>query len=286
MKTKTSPKPRRPVRAFIRRQIHYVVLLAFMAAFVFVAFFDHIVISIRPGEMGVLWRRLGGGTQIDQTYREGLHLILPFNRMYVYSVRKQQITDTIEVLTVDGLTLKVTYTARFYLAEETLPLMHQHIGPTYVDVVVRPEINGALRSVFGQYKPEDVYTSQKAIQERVTEQARAHLEAQYVALDDIPLQNIVLPPTISQAIESKMVRQQVDKEYTYSLSIAEKEAKRLRIESDGLKTYNAEVQKSLTPEILRWHGIRATQDLAKSPNSKVVVIGSGPSGLPIILGKE
>jgi regulator of protease activity HflC (stomatin/prohibitin superfamily) len=277
--------PRR-FSAFLRRQMPYLVVLFFLLGIGFVVFIDNIVISIAPGELGVLWRRLGGGTQIDTVYREGLHLILPFNKMYLYSVRRQQLTDSIEVLTVDGLTIKVQYTARYYLNGDTLPLMHQRIGPDYVEVIVRPEIRGAIRSVFGQFKPEEIYTSQKAIQERITDLARRQLEARYVALDDVPIQNIALPVNISEAIEAKMVYQQIEGEYGYRLSIANKEAERLRIESDGLRVYNATMDKSLTPSVLRWHGIRATEELAKSPNSKVVVIGSGDSGLPIILGKE
>ena len=103
-------------------------------------FFNWIVIPIHPGELGVLWRCLGGGTQIDTVYREGVHVILPFNRMYIYNVRKQQFTDTINVLTVDGLTVAVRYSVRYYLEKDTLPLLHQRVGPDFVNVVVRPEI--------------------------------------------------------------------------------------------------------------------------------------------------
>ena len=126
------------------------------------------MISIYPGELGVLWRRLGGGTQIDTVYREGMHLILPINKMYVYNVRKQQFTDSINVLTVDGLTVGVRYSVRYYLEKDTLPLLHQRVGPDYVNVVVRPEVRSVMRTVFGQYKPEEIYTTQKAIQERVS----------------------------------------------------------------------------------------------------------------------
>ncbi|HLN24465.1 MAG TPA: prohibitin family protein [Patescibacteria group bacterium] len=274
------------IGAFLRRQVPYIVALTCLLAIGFIVFIDNIVISIAPGELGVLWRRLGGGTQIDTVYREGLHLILPFNKMYLYSIRRQQLTDTIDVLTVDGLTVKVQYTARYYLSGETLPLMHQRIGPDYVEVIVRPEIRGAIRSIFGQFKPEEIYTSQKAIQEHVTDLARRQLEARYIALDDVPIQNIELPASISEAIEAKMVYQQVEGEYAYRLSIAGKEAERLRIESDGIRVYNMSMAQSLTPSVLRWHGIRATEELAKSPNSKVVVIGAGETGMPIILGKE
>jgi regulator of protease activity HflC (stomatin/prohibitin superfamily) len=273
-------------KAFLRRNAPYVILLLFLLSFFVIFFFNRIVVSIHPGELGVLWRRLGGGTQIDTVYREGVHFILPINEMYIYNVRKQQFTDTIDVLTVDGLTVRVRYSARYFLDKDTLPLLHQRVGPDFVNVVVRPEMRSVMRTVFGQYKPEEIYTTQKAIQERVSVLSKTHLEARFVGLDDVPIESITLPPRISEAIEAKMAQQQLDGEYVYRLSIAAKEADRKRIESAGIKVYNDTVNSSLTPPVLAWHGILATQELSKSPNAKVVVIGSGPNGLPLILGKE
>ncbi len=276
----------RRMKAFARRHAPYVILLGFLLAFTVVLLFNQIVISIYPGQLGVLWRRLGGGTQIDTVYREGLHLIFPFNKMYIYNVRKQQFTDTIDVLTVDGLTVRVVYSVRYYLDKDTLPLLHQRVGPDFVNVVVRPEIRSVMRMVFGQYKPEEIYATQKAIQERISVLSKTHLEARFVALDDVPIESITLPVRISEAIESKLAQQQVDQEYVYRLSIAGKEANRQRIESDGIRAYNDTVNSSLTPSVLSWQGILATRELAKSPNAKVVVIGAGKDGLPLILGSE
>lgn len=271
---------------FSRRQAPYLILCAFLLCFLVIFFFKSIVISIYPGELGVLWRRLGGGTQIDTVYREGLHLILPFNKMYVYNVRKQQFSDSINVLTVDGLTVGVKYSVRYYLEKDTLPMLHQRVGPDYVNVVVKPEIRSVMRTVFGQYKPEEIYTTQKAIQERVSALSKGHLGARFISLDDVPIESVTLPPRISDAIEAKLAQQQIDQEYVYRLSIAAKEADRKRIEAAGIRDYNTTINGSLTPPVLAWQGILATQELSKSPNSKVVVIGGGKSGLPLILGKD
>jgi regulator of protease activity HflC (stomatin/prohibitin superfamily) len=279
-----TPVYRRSI-AFARRQAPYLILLLFLLAFFLIFFFDRVVISIRPGELGVLWRWLGGGTQIDTVYREGAHVILPFNRMYIYNVRKQQFTDTIDALTVDGLTVRVRYSVRYYLDKDTLPLLHERVGPNYVAVVVRPEVRSVMRIVFGQYKPEEIYSTQKAIQERISTLSKVQLEARFIALDDVPIESITLPAKISEAIEAKLAQQQVDEEYVFRLSIATKEADRKRIESGGIKVYNDTINSSLSPSVLAWQGIQATQDLAKSPNAKVVVIGEGKNGLPLILGQ-
>ena len=273
-------------RAFSKRQAPYVILVSFLLLFFVVFFFNSIIISIYPGELGVLWRRLGGGTQIDTVYREGLHVILPWNKMYVYNVRKQQFTDSINVLTVDGLTVGVKYSVRYYLEKDTLPLLHQRVGPDFVNVVVRPEIRSVMRTIFGQYKPEEIYTNQKAIQERISELSKGRLGGRFVSLDDVPIEAVTLPVKISDAIEAKLAEQQVDQEYTYRIDIATKEADRKRIESAGIRDYNNTITASLNPSVLAWQGIQATENLAKSPNAKIVIIGSGKSGLPLILGKE
>lgn len=270
----------------ISRQAPYIVIFIVLLSFGAVLCFDRIVISVHSGELGVLWRRLGGGTVLDTVYHEGLHVILPINKMYVYNVRKQQYTDSIETLTTDGLSVHVQFQVRYFIAPDMLPLLHQRIGPDYVDVMIRPEVRAAIRTVFGQYKPEEIYNNQKSNQERISELSRIRLEAGYVSLDDVLIVSITLPDKISQAIENKMTYQQIDGEYAYRLSIAQKEASRRKIEADSLALYNATLKSSLSPEVLRWRGIAATEELAKSNNAKTIVIGSGASGLPIILGKE
>jgi regulator of protease activity HflC (stomatin/prohibitin superfamily) len=277
---------RRSVKAFLKRQAPYVILLTFFAVFLFVYFFETIVISIHPGELGVLWRRLGGGTAVQTVYREGLHIILPLNRMYIYNVRKQRVSDAIDVLTVDGLTVHVEYSARYFPNSDLLPLLHQRVGPDYLNVVVRPEVRSVIRTVFGQYKPEEIYTTQRAIQERVSVLSKVRMEARFVSLDEVPIERISLPKTIADAIEAKLAQQQLAGEYEYRVDVAGKEAERKLIEARGQKAYNNMVSQSLSPSLLAWHGILATEALAKSPNAKVVVVGGGKSGLPLILGKD
>ena len=276
----------RRLKNFLKRQAPYVFVLGFVLLFLLVYFANNIIISIHPGELGVLWRRLGGGTVVHTVYREGLHLILPINRMYVYNVRKQRVSDSIDVLTVDGLTVHVEYSARYFPNPDLLPLLHQRVGPDYLNVVVRPEVRSVIRTVFGQYKPEEIYTTQKAIQERISALSKIRMEARFVSLDDVPIERISLPKSIADAIETKLGQQQLDAEYVYRIAVAGKEAERKLIEARGQKEYNDTVSKSLSPSLLQWQGILATEALAKSPNAKVVVVRGGKSGLPLILGRD
>jgi regulator of protease activity HflC (stomatin/prohibitin superfamily) len=272
-------------KGFLHRQKPYFVLTSLLLGMGFVVFFNQIVTTIKPGELGVLWRRLADGTVLDRTYHEGLHLIMPYNKMYHYNVRNQKVNDTLPVLTIDGLTVEVIYSIRYFLKSESLPLLHTKVGPNYAEVVVKPEVRSAIRTIFGQYKPEEIYRSQSSIQEQINGLARERFEALYVGLDAVPIHTIILPKMISTAIEEKLATQEQERTYVYRTSIAHKEAARLKIEAEGLKTYNHIVAGSLDPELLRWYGVKATESLSKSNNSKVIVIGSGENGLPIILGR-
>jgi regulator of protease activity HflC (stomatin/prohibitin superfamily) len=274
------------VSTAIKRNAPYVFVVAFAVVFLVVYFSNRIMVPIRPGELGVMWRMFGGGTVVHTVYREGMHFVLPFNRMYVYNTRKQRVADSIDVLTVDGLMVHVEYSVRYFPNPDLLPLLHQRVGPDYLHVVVQPEVRSVIRTVFGQYKPEEIYTTQKAIQEHISVLAKVRMEARFVSLDDVPIERISLPRTVTDAIESKLAQQQLDGEYVYRLAVAAKEADRKRIEAAGEKDYNTALSQSLTPGLLEWRGIQATQELAKSPNAKTVVVGGGKNGLPLILGRD
>jgi regulator of protease activity HflC (stomatin/prohibitin superfamily) len=273
-------------KSYLAAQMPYIVLIATLLVFGVVFFFDNIVISIYPGQIGVLWQRFGNGTVIDRTFKEGVHFVLPINKMYIYNVRRHEFRDSIQALTKDGLTLVVQYSVRYYLKSETLPQLHQSVGEEYAKILIRPEIKSVMRTIFGQYRPEEIYNAQKMIQERVSQLSKVRLQANFVSLDGVPIENITLPEAISKAIEDKMTHQQFEGGYAYRIRVAEKEAKRKKIEADGLARYNKILDTSLTPSIIKWYGVQATEAIANSPNSKTVIIGAGKNGLPVILGKD
>ncbi len=276
----------RGLGAFGKRHLPFVLVLAFIVLFLLAYFYNDIVVTIHPGELGVMWSMLGGGTVVQTVYKEGLHIVLPFDQMYIYNVRKQRVGDSIDVLTVDGLTVHVEYSVRYFPNPDLLPLLHQTVGPDYLNVVVRPEVRSVIRTVFGRYKPEEIYTTQKAIQEHVSVLSKIRMESRFVSIDDVPIERISLPRSVADAIEAKLQQQQLDEEYAYRIEVATKEAERKRIEAGGQKAYNDLMSQSLTPSLLEWKGIQATEELAKSPNTKVVIVGGGKNGLPVILGKD
>jgi len=156
-----------------------------------------------------------------------------------------------------------------------------------VNRILLPAIRSAARSVVGRYTPEQLYSSKRdAIQAEIFEETKMFVEDQYIQLNEILVRDVTLPPTIREAIERKLKQEQAALEYEFRLVTADKEAQRQIIEAQGKADANRILSASLTDKILQDKGVEATLKLAESPNAKVIVIGSGDSGLPIILGNN
>jgi regulator of protease activity HflC (stomatin/prohibitin superfamily) len=157
----------------------------------------------------------------------------------------------------------------------------------YKERVLLPAIRSAARSVVGRYTPEQLYSSKRdAIQQEIFEETKNYVEDQYIQLNEVLVRDVTLPPTIKDAIERKLKQEQESLEYEFRLVTAQKEAEKQIIEAQGKADANRILSASLTDKILQDKGIEATMLLAESPNSKVVVIGSGKDGLPLILGNQ
>ncbi len=254
--------------------------------FLFVYFLPHILVFVNAGEGAVKWKRFSGGTQIDRVYGEGSHFIWPWDKMHLYNLRTQEVRDSVDVLTLNGLTIHLDLSVRFYPNRNILGLLHKNVGPEYPTIIVLPEIEHVVRTVIGQYRAEEIYTAQNAIVERIVSESYREVEERYISLDDVLIRRIYLPEKIQSAIQRKIEQQQLVQEFDFRLQSAMKEAQRKRIEAEGISNYNKIIKDSLTDEILKYQGIEATKELAKSENAKVVVIGSGDDGLPIILGNQ
>ena len=243
------------------------------------------IVTIGPGEAGVIFRPLGMGVDtLHPPLSEGVHIVAPWNKVYVYNIRQQQLFETMKVLSQDGLDIKLDASIWFQPVVKDLAKLHKFRGRTYVDDVLKPAVRSATRSVVGRYTPEQIYsTKREAIQQEIYDETRKILANQYVQLNKILVRDVTLPTTIKTAIERKLKQQQEALEYEFKLQKEKKEAERKRIEAQGIRDFQHIVTEGISDKLLRWKGIEATLKLAESPNAKVIVIGSGKDGLPIIL---
>lgn len=257
-------------------------------AIVGVILFSKSAITIDAGKAGVLYRTFGGGVVTDeQPLGEGFQLVAPWNKVIEYEVRQQELFEKMKVLSSNGLDILLEVTAWYQPQYEKLGTLHQEKGVAYLDRVIKPSLRSAARSVVGRYTPEQIYSSKRdAIQKEIFEETKKILDKQYIQLNDVLVRDVTLPPTIKNAIEKKLQQEQEFLEYEFKLQKAEREAKRQKIEAEGKAAANRILGASLTDKILQEKGVQATLELAKSSNSKVIVVGSGKNGLPIILGNQ
>ncbi|MEZ5082001.1 MAG: prohibitin family protein [Bacteroidales bacterium] len=266
------------------RKLIPIAIIVIAAIFLIISW-NSITITIDAGHAGVLFRRFGGGLELDKTYGEGFHILAPWNKMYIYEVRQQETAEDMNVLSSNGLEIQVDVSAWYQPEHENLGRLHSEIGINYLQRVIIPSLRSSARSVVGRYTPEQIYSTKRdAIQDEIFEETKKLLDEKYVQLNQILIRSIKLPPTIKEAIESKLQQEQLALEYEFKIERASKEAERQKIEAEGKAMANNIINASLTDKILREKGILATLQLAESSNTKVVVIGNTKDGLPLILG--
>ncbi|MDT0677246.1 prohibitin family protein [Autumnicola musiva] len=258
----------------------------FIVAVFVIILFAKSTVTIDSGEAGVLYETFGGGVVTDEPpLGEGFHIVAPWNKVFVYEVRQQSLDEKMQVLSSNGLEIKLDASVWFQPSYEDLGKLHKEKGEAYIQRLLQPAVRSAARAVVGRYDPEQLYASKReAIQKEIQEETRVLLEEQYVQVNEVLVRDVSLPPTIKEAIERKLRQEQESLEYEFRLTKAEQEAERQRIDAEGKARANKILSESLTDKVLQEKGIQATLELANSNNAKTVIIGAGEGGMPLILG--
>jgi len=257
--------------------------------FILFIFISKASINIGYGEAGVLFKTFGGGVVTDEPpIGEGFHIIAPWNKVYVYNVKQQEAFESkMQVLSSNGLEISLDISVLYQPLISELGLLHKTKGDNYLNIIIIPQIRAVARSVVGRYTPEQLYSTKRdAIQNEIFEETKKVVENQHVQLNAVLVRDVTLPIAIREAIERKLNQEQEALEYVFRIEKSKQEAERQRIDAEGKAAANRILSASLTSKILQEKGIEATLKLSESPNAKVIVIGSGESGLPIILGNQ
>ncbi len=230
-----------------------------------------------------MWKAWGG-TQ-DKAYTEGWHLVAPWNKMYTYNIRTQDKREDLHVLAKNGLSIKLESSVRFKAKADALFELHTTIGPEYYEVILAPAIRSAAREVGGRYTPEEIYSTKRAMVENdVFEATTAAINDRPVVLEAILVRNVDLPDKLKRAINEKLEEEQRALKMKFTLDKERQEAERKKIEAQGVARRNRIITESITEPLLRYKGIEVTGEISMSTNAKVIIIGSGKDGLPLILG--
>jgi regulator of protease activity HflC (stomatin/prohibitin superfamily) len=318
-----SAPPRRGWWRFLGRHLPSLSVGLLVSFLTTIVLFPYVVITVPSGMVGVLWKRFNGydlfcwcfvgrGTILDprELRDEGLHIIWPWDKLYLYNLRLQSTTQTYNAISKDGVGVTVQMSIRYQLIHNYVAVLHKFIGPDYLASVVSPEIGSETREVISQYTAQEVYTSRQAIQEKVQSNAQKSLAMHLnnlvqpdameqpdpkhyndflqnaIQILDTPVLGIELPPPIVAAINRQTQQFYEIQEFKYRVEREAQESRRKQIEANGIAAFQRTISQGISDSYLRWRGIEATLALAQSPNAKIVIIGSGKDGLPIILNTD
>jgi len=200
-------------------------------------------------------------------------------------VRTQELKETVDIPTREGLNVNIDVSLLFRLNGERAPEVFRGIGINYIQVVVVPQLRSIVRDTTSSYDAKALYTAERELlSQRIQTKLFPQLDERGIRCERVLLRKIILPPKIAAAIESKLEAEQQAEQMKYVLDKEKQEAERKRIEARGIAEYQTIINQGLNENLLKWKGIEATRELARSQNTKIVIIGAGKEGLPIILG--
>jgi prohibitin 1 len=253
-------------------------------AFLLVILFFSAVAKVGTGHVGVL--TLFGKVQTGGTLGEGIHLINPLKTNNELSIQTQTLKESASVPSSEGLMMSLDTSLIYHLNPDHAAEVFQKIGADYENVVVEPTLRSAIREATASHTANALYTGEREmVAKQIYDQVSAQLNQRGLTVENVLLRDIQLPATLKAAIEAKQQAEQESLAMNFRLQKETQEAQRKRIEAAGVRDFQQIVAQGITPSLLEWKGIEATENLAKSANSKVVVIGNSKNGLPLILGQ-
>jgi regulator of protease activity HflC (stomatin/prohibitin superfamily) len=217
----------------------------------------------------------------------GVHLVLPFTRVIKMSIQTQEVRETAEVPSKEGLVMDLEGSLLFRLDPTKAADIYKTVGKNYQEIVVHPQIRSAIREITASYEAKALYSAEREQIARETfDLFQKMAGGRGIIAEAVLLRKIGLPPIVANAIQEKLKAEQQSQQMKFVLQKEQQEAERKRIEAQGIADFQKIVAQGISPQLLEWKGIEATEKLAMSPNTKIVVVGNPKSGLPIILGGQ
>ena len=294
------------VEAQLRTALTFISVV-FGAASLLAAMFS-VVAVVPAGHVGVA---IVFGKVQDRHLSEGLNFLNPLARVEEMTVRTETYTmssvrdegsvkgdDSITSLSADGLMMPLDVTLAYRLVPDDAPWLYRSIGPDYVDKVIRPVSRTAVREAIAGFTSQEAYSTRRQelamsidqlLRTRLRELLMQHEDFQNrrgFVIEQVMIRNVQLPARVKNAIEEKLEAEQQALRMRFILEKERQEAERKAIEARGISDFQSIVSRGISDQLLAWKGIEATQQLAHSSNSKIVIIGNPKNGMPLIIPSE
>lgn len=258
------------------------IALGILGLVLIIALFNSVT-RVGTGHVGVLTLF---GRVTGETLAEGMHVINPLKTNNELSVQTQTVKESASVPSSEGLMMSLDTSLIYHLNPDRAAEVFQKTGSDYEDKLVEPMLRAAIREATASHTANALYTGEREmVAKQILDQLTTQLNQRGITVENVLLRDIQLPATLKASIESKQQAEQEALAMNFRLQKETQEAQRKRIEAQGIRDFQQIVAQGISPQLLEWKGIEATELLAKSSNSKVVVIGNNKNGLPLILGQ-
>lgn len=262
-----------------KKEASYALLSVFV--FFIVSLFQFLTV-IPAGTVGVVDFL---GMVSKNTIKPGVNFVNPAANVIKFTTKTQELKETMLVPSKEGLTVDLEISILFKLNPELAGEIYKTIGPNYINVILVPQFRSVVRGVTARYEAKSLYTaSREKLSSEIKEDLSKLVAPRGIIIEEAPMRQIKLPSRLTQSIEEKLQAEQESQRMAFILKKEEQEAERKRIEAQGISDFQIIVSQGISDQLLQWKGIEATEKLAQSPNSKIVIIGAGDKGLPVILG--
>lgn len=249
---------------------------------------------IDAGQVGV--KTVFGKVDSDVLY-SGLNVINPIAVITPFDVKTQNYTmsgvhdegnnqtdDALRVLSADGLEVIIDLSVLFRVKGSAAPNILREIGTDYLEKIVRPVSRTAIRDNAVAYDAVALFSSKRdEFQAKIFNTIEKSFAKRGLELEQLLVRNITLPASVKASIESKINAEQDAQKMTFVLQKERQEAERKRVEAQGIADYQRILSTGLSDRQLQYESILAQKEIAKSANTKVIIMGNGKSA-PIILG--
>ena len=225
------------------------------------------------------------GTVSDRTLPAGINAVNPMAEVIKYSIQTNEHKETMQVLSREGLTIGLEVSALYRLNPDSAARMYKTVaGGDYETIILIPQFRSICRAVTASFQASALYsTERERLGASIQEELAKTVSPRGVTIETTPIRNVALPSQLTEAIEQKQRADQESQRMEFILTKEKQEADRKRIEAKGIADFQTIVAAGISDQLLRWKGIEATEKLASSPNTKIVIVGAGKDGLPVIL---
>lgn len=225
------------------------------------------------------------GVVSDQTLRAGISPVNPLAQVIKYSIQTQEHKEAMQVLSREGLTIGLEVSALYRLNPDSAARVYKTVaGGDYQTIILIPQFRSICRAVTASFQASALYsTERERLGLSIQEELARTVAPRGVTIENTPIRNVALPTQLTEAIEQKQRADQESQRMEFILTKEKQEADRKRIEAKGIADFQTIVAAGISEQLLRWKGIEATEKIAQSPNTKVIIVGAGRDGLPIIL---